>query len=373
MNSTYDDLNAAPCTSCEIQADKSAYWTPQLYYQHANGAFEEVPNAGTVVYYLGRGDNRSSIVPFPKGFRMVSGNPATRSYDNSTRVYGPNNSGRLLADRVSFNCLNSEHGNPETPGFPTIDCPSGLRAQMQFQSCWDGVNLYKPDQSHVAYLSSIDNGVCPPTHPVPLPHLFFEVLYDTNAYKQDGGRLVLSQGDSTGYGFHGDFLNGWDMDVQTAAMNDCLNTDNQGQISACPHLVKSQIPNYASKCPEAKPIVNEPVKGTIQKLPGCIKVTDGPAAASPSDMNCPAGYPQPSINPPFNPARNASSTFGVIEGGWQDVGCASEGTSGRALTAASWASDNMTNEACREFCASKRQPLAGTECIYHFQHNTNEC
>jgi hypothetical protein len=42
----------APCTSCEIQDDKSAYWTPQLYYQHANGSFEEVPNDGMTVYYF---------------------------------------------------------------------------------------------------------------------------------------------------------------------------------------------------------------------------------------------------------------------------------------------------------------------------------
>jgi len=61
------------------------------------------------------------------------------------------------------------------------------------QTCWDGVSLYKSDQSHVAYLSRMDNGVCPPTHPVLLPHLFYEVLYsvdqiDTSA----GGKYMLA-------------------------------------------------------------------------------------------------------------------------------------------------------------------------------------
>jgi hypothetical protein len=51
--STYDSLQTSNCSSCEIQADKSAYWTPQLYYAHSNGTFEEVPNYGMTVYYVG--------------------------------------------------------------------------------------------------------------------------------------------------------------------------------------------------------------------------------------------------------------------------------------------------------------------------------
>jgi Domain of unknown function (DUF1996) len=47
-------LPASSCTSCEVQDDKSAYWTPQLYYAHSNGTFEEVPNYGMTVYFLGK-------------------------------------------------------------------------------------------------------------------------------------------------------------------------------------------------------------------------------------------------------------------------------------------------------------------------------
>lgn len=39
------------------------------------------------------------------------------------------------------------------------NCLNGMRAQIHFQTCWDGKNLYKPDNSHVAYLSGIDDGV----------------------------------------------------------------------------------------------------------------------------------------------------------------------------------------------------------------------
>lgn len=187
--STYDSLLQSNCTSCEIQDDKSAYWTPLLYYQHSNGTFEEVPHGGMTVYYEGRGDDMN-LQPFPPGFRMVSGNPKARSYNQQKLIPG---SDRPIADRVSFACLDSG-SSKEQPGLVSTDCKNGLRAQIHFQSCWNGKDLYKPDNSHVEYMSGLDNGVCPPTHPVALMHLFFEVLYGVNDIKKDGGKFVFSQG-----------------------------------------------------------------------------------------------------------------------------------------------------------------------------------
>ena len=129
---------------------------------------------------------------------MVSGDNAARSYDNNTLTY---KNARPVADRVSFACL-AENPSKETPYLANTDCINGLRAQIHFQSCWDGVNLYKEDQSHVAYMSGMDNGLCPPTHPVQLVHMFFEVLYSVNNVKLDGGQFVFSQGDTTGEYFH---------------------------------------------------------------------------------------------------------------------------------------------------------------------------
>jgi hypothetical protein len=90
----------------------------------------------------------------------------------------------------------------------------------------------------VAYQSQIDDGICPPTHPKQIPHIFIEVNHGViNVPDQNsGGRFVFSQGDPTGYGFHADFQNGWDMDIQTYAVKNCLNTVDFGQISACPPL-----------------------------------------------------------------------------------------------------------------------------------------
>ena len=159
INSTYPSLQTSECTSCSIQADKSAYWTPQLYYLHASGIYEEVPNSGMAVYYLGRGigADGSSAVPFPEGLKMLSGSSGARSYDSTTMTWGNSTyPSRPVADRASFACINYDNETPETPGFNNTNCPEGLRAQIQMQSCWNGVDLYKSDNSHVAYLSQIE-------------------------------------------------------------------------------------------------------------------------------------------------------------------------------------------------------------------------
>jgi hypothetical protein len=44
--STSADLLAGECTSCQVSQDKSAYWTPALYFQHSNGNFELVQQVG---------------------------------------------------------------------------------------------------------------------------------------------------------------------------------------------------------------------------------------------------------------------------------------------------------------------------------------
>jgi Domain of unknown function (DUF1996) len=176
-----------------------------LYYQYPNGSVIDVPHTGGVVYYLGRGTN-STIWPFPPGFRMVAGSAAARSYDPTTFVEGGTTP---ISDRVSWLCITSPP-TAQTPGFANIDCPDGLRGQITFPTCWNGVDLYQPDQSHVQYLTGINAGSCPPTHPYQMMQVFIEVLYGiNNVQKVPGGRVLLSTGDPTGYSFHADFQNGW--------------------------------------------------------------------------------------------------------------------------------------------------------------------
>ena len=274
-------VQEAECTSCEVQADKSAYWTPDLFYAHSNGTFEQVLNYGMTVYFLqptSPSNATSSVVAFPPGFKMLSGDSTQRSFDNSTLTW---DGAEPIANRVSFHCIDSSDDLPEQPYMFRTDCVNGMRAQILFQSCWDGVNTYLPGSAHVTYQSQIGNGGCPASHPVMLPLLFFEVLYWTNDIDQSaGGQFTFAQGDTTGYGFHGDFLNGWNQDVLENAVENCLsNTDDaDGTVSSCPALAASEDVNFPRDCPEQPSYVPEQITGLLSALPGCNPVTSGPAA-----------------------------------------------------------------------------------------------
>ena len=64
-------------------------------------------------------------------------------------------------------------------------------------------------------------GVCPESHSKRLPTVFFEALFRPGGVYQPGDQLYYSFNDTTGYGFHGDFFNGWQdglIDVSTVTM-----------------------------------------------------------------------------------------------------------------------------------------------------------
>jgi len=46
FNTTSYDLLESTCTSCEITQDKSAYWTPPLYFMYKNGTAKMVQQVG---------------------------------------------------------------------------------------------------------------------------------------------------------------------------------------------------------------------------------------------------------------------------------------------------------------------------------------
>lgn len=210
---------------------------------------------------------------------MLSGDSTLRSFDNTTLTF---DNSTPIAKRVSFHCIGLNDTIPEQPYMFRTDCYNGLRAQILFPSCWDGQNLYLPNSSHVAYQAQIGNGGCPPTHPRLLPLLFFEVLYWTvNVDQSTGGQFVFAQGDHTGYGFHGDFVNGWTQEVLETAVRDCLSliSNPNGTVSTCAALTASDNVNFPRTCPEQPSFVAEPVHGLLRQLPGCNPVTPGPARA----------------------------------------------------------------------------------------------
>jgi len=137
-------------------------------------------------------------------------------------------------------------------------------------SCWDGKNLDSPDHmSHISYPSSgtfESGGPCPATHPVKIPQLFFEVIWDTTKFNdkslwpEDGSQpFVWSFGDKTGFGNHGDYVFGWKDDALQIAMDTNCNIN-------CPRL-KSQTIAKGNQC-GVKAVVREDIDGWLKELPG---------------------------------------------------------------------------------------------------------
>ncbi|KAI5811394.1 WSC-domain-containing protein [Peziza echinospora] len=338
----YEQALNSTCSTCAVTKDLSNYWTPSLFYQAKNGSFFPVKQSGgALIYYLQRrGFDGEKLNAFPPGFRMLAGNPNVRSFKNTPE-----------AKAVNFACLDYVNGGPETNGFPTKNCPNGLRTQVFFPSCWDGKNLDSPDhKSHMAYPSGVNSGSCPASHPVRFISIFYEVMWDVNEWKDkwvDGKwPFVLSNGDPTGYAFHGDFVNGWHVDVLQKAIDNC--EDNSGDIKKCPYFEY-----FDSKIQDdcfLPPRVNEPRTGWIDKLPGCNAVTYGPADNVPQ-TGC-----------------GATTTIGEPEKyysdmtakGWDYFGCSLDNLDTRTLSLRNAQAD-MTIEKCIDYCVSKDQTFAGLE------------
>lgn len=202
QTSTNDILRQSNCTTCDVKQDLSAYWTPLLFVappQLVGGDQDSLINGGAIpvpstigssfiVYYklitkIGERSNNNlnqweTIKPFPPNFRMLVSESVILNKTATTSN---------IADRpVGYRCLG--FGNQEfTANFPADPslCTIGLRAELTFPSCWNGVDSDSADHtSHVAYpIGSWAGSACPPTHPVRLPTLMFENIYDTKQVK----------------------------------------------------------------------------------------------------------------------------------------------------------------------------------------------
>ncbi|KAL8403301.1 hypothetical protein RB594_008524 [Gaeumannomyces avenae] len=287
---TYEDALNSSCTSCAITADLSNYWAPALYFRHQDGSFSSVPNSGgMLVYYLQREDERDpqyekGIAAFPPGFRMMAGDPWARRL--VVDVDDKEAQATLRARAISFACLGLPPGDHGLTSFlPNRKCPAGLRVQVSFPSCWDGVGLDSAGhRDHVAYPSDMDNGVCPPSHPRRLMYLFYEIVYRADAFDDEWGPegsdqpFVFSHGDQTGFGYHGDFLNGWDTKVLQDAIDGCRG-DIRG-AEDCPAL-RDHVQPVAkmNRCTKQQEYKEKVLGESLPSLPGCNPVqTEHPAS-----------------------------------------------------------------------------------------------
>jgi Domain of unknown function (DUF1996)/WSC domain len=275
---------------------------------------------------------------------MVAGDPMKRSYGNDKE-----------SAAINYACLNFDGpATAETNGFPNRKCSSGLRAQVFFPSCWDGKNLDSPDhKSHMSYPANDHAyGACPPSHPVHFVSLFYEVIFSTDKFDNQwyGNKqpFVWSMGDPTGYGLHGDFFSGWDVDHLQKAIDIC--TNNSGKVEDCP--VFTITPNDVAKGCRIPPSIDEQVSGTLDALPGCNPVQPGPERAvqqTTCSVSNTIGKPQ------------AYFTDLTQTKQWSYVGCGTDSIYARKFTGANTSGDKMTIETCVDFCSGKGFSVAGTE------------
>jgi hypothetical protein len=268
MDLNNHDLAASTCTSCSFKQDKSNYWTAVMFYKAKNGTYKRVPQTGNGgpqgklvnkggldVYYIPSG----KVTAFKKGFRMLAGNAANTDPNKTPKA------------NICHRCWTGYTDTPFVGGAPctgsdTVDIPHAktckmIRQTIIFPTCWDGKNLDSPDhQSHVAYSSgsgATGGGACPSTHPVKLPQIMYELMWDTHEFADsadfptDGTNPYIYSMNVGGSAAHGDYLFGWEGDTLQKAMdNQCnLNTDcakagitaqPESAYSAC--TVKQQAP-----------------------------------------------------------------------------------------------------------------------------------
>jgi len=208
----------AGSTTCAMPDNASAYWVPATY----EAGVQLTPSAThrNALFYYSRGgglDNNVTVQPMPSGLKMLLGNMhATSPAENPAIGRGD----------IFWRC--GTHGSHLTA--PPSSCPGETTMVLffQFPQCWDGVHLDSPD--HLSHMADPHGGVCPASHPVPLPQLKAYWRYNVGSTI---GTITYSSG--AYYTAHMDVFSAWDQAAMQALVTRCINANtNCGGDPAIP-------------------------------------------------------------------------------------------------------------------------------------------
>jgi hypothetical protein len=296
----HDLPSLSTCTSCSFAQDLSNYWTAVMFFHHKNGSVIRVPqignggpqgklinNGGFDIYYIPSG----KTVAFAPGFRMIVGS-ATNT--DPKKVSLPNICHRCWTATSEDTFI----GGAPCSGTDTVEIPKDpkcklIRQTLIFPTCWDGKNLDSEDhQSHVAYgqgSGATGGGACPTSHPVKLPQIMYELMWDVKAFADqsmwptDGSPPFTYSMGLGGSAAHGDYMFGWQGDSLQKAMDNGCNLNQ-----ACPKAgLTTLTPAQYNAC-TVRQFSPEPVNGWLQALP-----LGDPPVASPTLSPTPQPTPTP--------------------------------------------------------------------------------
>ncbi|KAK8021990.1 WSC domain protein [Apiospora rasikravindrae] len=315
-----EDLLDSKCTTAKIANDKSNYWVPTLWFQSpTNGTLYKVPLWYMNVYYFFEPTDDKIPPKFGGGTNLIKNDKPIQPIqftcprkDNNAPMYPANSDGKSAG-------MADPNNKGVGAGFPMVECDgfaSPLRQDIHFPSCYNpeaGLDDYKNNMAWPTEENWKQN--CPKGW-VHVPHIFFEVYWNTplfvNEWSHDGTSqpFVFSNGDATGYSSHGDFLAGWDVDTLQTIIDTC----NAGDIGMdkCPNIPGGL--NTDNDChitmDDDSGLANSRVaKDGFQKLPGNNKVTGwGKGGVSGGSVAPPAD--ESPVNP-ANPAPSKASSGGA--------------------------------------------------------------
>ena len=230
-DSTYDSLLNSGASTCNGGAlNRSSYWIPAVFNRQGQA---QVPSY-FVAYYktLSWQGNYRHIDEYPEGLKMITGNQLAnqpqdaasnlRSIEMSCDIDVRGGSGRYNTNSNLFpRCAAGQASGANV---------NSIKMQIRFPFCWNGRDLYQPDQSHVSFPNATFTSTdCPASHPIVMPSVEFLIFFDIPPGEDTSTWYVSSDVNLDGSikpggtTLHADWFGAWHRDTVNMWVDNCSN------------------------------------------------------------------------------------------------------------------------------------------------------